>query len=97
MAKGTVKVDDGRLSKVEEKLDRVIDRLEALIRLEERHDGAVKRIDRHDERLDRHAERLGALEAETAADHQRSSIVERFLWIVVSAAVGIGAYFARGG
>jgi len=97
MAKGTVRVDDGRLSIVESKLDRIVERLEALIRLEERHDGAVKRIDRHDERLDRHAERLGALEADASAYHQRSNIVERFLWIVVSAVVGLGAYFARGG
>ena len=85
-----------RIDAIEGKLDRVIERLEALIRLEERHDGAVKRIDRMDGRLDRHAERLSALESESATQNKATSMLERAAWIAASAVVGVAAYFLRG-
>ena len=96
MTEGHVTVEDSRLSSLETKMDKVIERLDTLVRLEERHDGAVKRIDRHDDRLDRHASRIAQLEADAAVKLKSSSWIERFVWTVIAAAVGTAAYFVRG-
>lgn len=85
-----------RMEAVEGKLDRIIDKMEALIRLEERHDGTVKRVDRIDGRLDRHAERIGVLEAAAAVGDKAVGNLERAAWLVASAVVGFLAYVLRG-
>lgn len=51
---------------------------------------------RHEERLDQFEKRLRKIEIET---HRRVIVhnhIERFVWIMVSAIVGLAAYFLRG-
>ncbi len=54
-------VDNVRLDKIERQLDIIVTKLESLVRLEERHDGAVRRLDRMEARLDTHGKALDHL------------------------------------
>ena len=84
------------IRRIDAKLDTVIEKLEIIARLEERHDGAVKRIDRQDQRLDRHSGRLDKLEAKVASNAASGSMVERAGWVVFSAIIAGLGFFLRG-
>ena len=93
---GTVIVDNQRLDKFERTLENIVSKLETLVRLEERHDGAVKRIDRHEDRMDGHATRLSALEASQRTNTATTGFIERGAWICFAAIVSAVMYFIRG-
>ena len=80
-----INVDATRLDKFEKQLDIIVARLETLVRLEERHDGAVKRIDRQERLLDRHSERLDAVEQKTNSNTSTTNVFERGAWVVFAA------------
>ena len=82
-------VDEYRLERLEEKLDKVIDALERLVRLEERHESVAVRVDRVEGRQDTHAQRLMDLEGEMKSRGAVAGKVERFIWIVTAGLVGV--------
>ena len=86
-------MDEGRLDRIEEKLDRVVETLQLLARIDERQDAFDQRLSRHELRLDlieratqENTERLA-----TAAG--RGLLIERAAWILFAAAVGSASYF----
>lgn len=82
----TVSAD--RLDRVEQVLEKMADRLDQLIKLEVRHDNTVYRIDKMEEKVDKMYDNVKANSMITGA-------TERFGWILVSAIVGLAAYFLR--
>ena len=85
-----------RLEAIEATLKGISDKLDVVVRLEERQDGQARRLDRADGRMDGHSKRIGALEQGAAANDKQTSMIERAAWVAMSAAVGVLAYFMRG-
>ena len=78
-----------RLDNMERKLDTIMSRLEDLIRLEQKHESTVDRLDRMEKKLER-------LDDEVTSNTFITGVTERLGWIIVSAVVGVIAFFARG-
>ena len=89
-------VDERRLDRMEEKLDKVVESLNALVRLEEKHNSIELRLERAEGRVDTHARRLTDVEGDLRARGAIGGKVERFIWVVVSAVVGAVAFYLRG-
>lgn len=87
-------VDEKRLDRMENKLDKVVDALERLVRLEEKHDAVISRVDKQEGRLDRHADKIYTLEQFRTSSMLVSGRVERFVWLVVAALVGVVAKYS---
>jgi predicted RNase H-like nuclease (RuvC/YqgF family) len=85
-----------RLIGIEHTLEVIKDKLDVVVRLEERQDASVKRIDRVDGRLDVHGERLNEIEKEMASNNQQTGMIERGAWVAVSAVVGFVVYLLKG-
>jgi len=88
-------VDEGRLNRIESKLDKVVDSLERLVRLEEKHNSVELRVSRAEGRQDTHARRLAEVESDLRARGAIGGKVERFVWIVIAAIVGAVSYIWR--
>jgi len=88
-----VRVDNDRLSRVEAQLELIVSRLEALVRLEERHDSALRRLDRVEAQGDAQAIRIDALEKTSASNSHTNRAVERGFWIVATAIMSAGVYW----
>ena len=88
-----VRVDNDRLSRVEAQLELIVSRLEALVRLEERHDGALHRLDRVETSTDANTIRIDALERTSATNTHTNLAVERGFWIVATAVASIAVYW----
>ena len=93
MAEGTQ--DTRRLTKVEDKLDRLSEAIISIARIEERVATVLKHIDRFFIRLDRLEQRIDIVETETASQGKALSFTERFFWIMITAGVGIVVYVMK--
>ena len=94
MKQGNPTVD--RLTTIEATLQAISEKLDVVVRLEERQDGQARRLDRADGRMDMHSKRIGTLEQTVAANNTQTGMIERAAWVVMSAAVGMLAYFLKG-
>jgi len=90
-------VDSNRLDKFERQLDIIVAKLESLVRLEEKHDGAVYRIDRQERRLDRHADRIDTLESGQNESRTSATMIERGFWLILTTVVSVTIYLLGGG
>ena len=86
---------EGRLSAIERTLETILEKVEVVVRLEERQDADRRRIDRQDARMDSHSHRIADLEQTSAANDKQTSMLERAGWVAASAVVGMLAYFIR--
>ena len=93
---GTIEVDEQKLDKLEAKLDSIVERLEQLVRLEVKHDNTDYRVTQIEKRLDAVNDKVELLQDNVTANSMITGGVERFGWILVTAVVGILAFFARG-
>lgn len=85
-------VQEGRLDRIEAKLDRVVETLANLVRLEEKQVSFEQRLDRIELRQETHAKRLEKAEQEARDRAQSSARLERIAWAfitVAAAAVGV--------
>lgn len=78
-------MDDDRLSRIEEKLDKMSDAIVSLARMEERMISLFKRMDIYDDRQNEIGKRVGVVENKIAA----SAWMERLTWILVGGAVAV--------
>ena len=83
--------DVDRLDRIEQKLDRVVDALADLARMDERQDALAQRIDRHEFRLDLIEDQTNATSETLAKSAGQSRLIERAAWIVFAAALSIVA------
>jgi len=83
--------DVDRLDRIEEKLDKVVDALADLARMDERQDALAQRIDRHEFRLDLIEDQVNATSETLAKSAGQSRLIERAAWLVFAAALSVVA------
>ena len=86
---------DQRLEKIEQKIDRLADAVVSIARIEERVATVLRQNDRFFIRMDKIEQRLDDVEAQSDVNSNTGRFIERFMWIVVAAAIGLLVYFVR--
>ena len=84
-----------RLEKIEVKLDRLADAVVSIARIEERVATVLRQNDRFFTRMDKIEQRLDDVESQSNVNSNTGRFIERFMWIVVAAAIGLLVYFVR--
>ena len=84
-----------RLEKIEEKLDRLADAVVSIARIEERVATVLRQNDRFFIRMDKIEQRLEDVESQSDVNSNTGRFIERFMWSVVAAGIGLLVYFLR--
>lgn len=88
--------EDGRLSRIEGKLDRLTDAMTSLVRMEERVVTIFARLDAADKQRSDMMERLSKLERASTSAGAIIGAIERLFWITTTAAVAFAFAKLRG-
>jgi len=88
-------VNDQRLERIEEKLDKLSDTVSDLARIEERMLSVFKRLDRHEKRLDNQEDDLRLIGNDVILNSKSVKGAERLMWIAVSAGISMFVYMMR--
>jgi uncharacterized coiled-coil protein SlyX len=81
-----------RLNRIETKLDKLTEAMTLIARVDEKLTAGSARIDRLEYRLDEQEEDLDKVKAIVGYNSQSVKIAERFVWILVSAVIGLVMY-----
>jgi len=84
-----------RLDRIENKIDKLVEVVASLARLEERMDAVVQRVDRHEYRLDDQEQHTESLTEKVNENTSSRNALERFVWLVVAAIASTVAYMFR--
>ena len=82
-------MNDNRLSRIEEKLDKLFEAVISMARIEERMISVFKRLDRVDEGFNKSDKRMDELEQTNIKRGQTIAFAERLFWIILTGAVGL--------
>lgn len=88
-------MSDDRLSRMEEKLDRLSEAVVAMARMEERMLTIFKRMDKFDSCLQKIDDRLDETERQAIARGQKIAFAERLFWMICTGAVGLAFVYLR--
>ena len=88
-------VDETRLARIEEKLDKLSQLMEEFARIDERVISISRKFDRLEKRLDWVEEDAKELHEEVVKNTNSSKMTERVMWLVFSSAIGMIVYFMR--
>ena len=80
-------LEDPRLGRIEEKLDKLADAVVGLARMEERMLSIFKRIEKYEEKQEDLEGRLSTIELGEAGKNSIYRILDKSVWIVVGVAV----------
>jgi hypothetical protein len=86
---------DDRLSRMEEKIDRLSDAVVAMARMEERMISVFKRLEAFDSSYRKIDERMDDMERQAIARGQKIAFAERFFWMICTGAVGLAFIYLR--
>ena len=81
-----------RLNRIETKLDKLTEAMAMIARVDEKLVAGSARIDRLEYRLDEQESDLDNVKGIVGYNSQSAKVAERFVWIMVSAIVGVVAY-----
>jgi len=81
-----------RLNRIETKLDKLTEAMTLIARVDEKLTAGSARIDRLEYRLDEQEEDIDNLKGIVGYNSQSVKVAERFIWILVSAIIGVVAY-----
>lgn len=81
-----------RLNRIEAKLDKLTEAMTLIARVDEKLTAGAARIDRLEYRLDEQEGDLDNVKAIVGYNSQSVKIAERFVWILVSAVIGLVMY-----
>ena len=84
-----------RLEKIEDKLDKLTEAIVSIARIEERVATVLKNNDRFFVKLDKLESRLDVVETKPAKYQSSLAFTERFFWIIITAGIGLFAYYIR--
>jgi hypothetical protein len=84
-----------QLGDVKRQLDRVLNRLDALVRLEEQHNNTVSSLNRAHRDIEKLDVRVDKVELIASKNNLMTRAMERIGWMIVSAAIGLAAYLLR--
>ena len=85
-----------RLNRIEAKLDKLTEAMAMIARVDEKLVAGSARIDRLEYRLDEQEGDIDTLKSVVGFNSQSVKVAERFVWILVSAVVGLIMYGYRG-
>jgi 50S ribosomal subunit-associated GTPase HflX len=88
-------VNDQRLERIEEKLDKLSDTVSDLARIEERMLSVFKRLDRHEKRLDDQEDDLRTLSNNVILNSKTTTSIERLFWVIITATASVVVYMFR--
>ena len=88
-------VNDQRLERIEEKLDKLSDTVSDLARIEERMLSVFKRLDRHEKRLDDQEDDLKNLSNSVLLNSKTNSSIERLFWVIITATASVVVYMFK--
>ena len=88
-------MNDNRLSRIEEKLDKLFEAVISMARIEERMISVLKRLDRVDEGFNKSGKRMDELEQTSIQRGQTIAFAERLFWIILTGAVGLVFVYLR--
>lgn len=80
-------MEDLRLSRIEEKLDKLADAVVSLARMEERMLTLFKRIEQYETKQEKLEERVNDLELEDAGKNSVIRVIEKLTWLIVGIAL----------
>jgi hypothetical protein len=80
-------LEDPRLGRIEEKLDKLADAVVGLARMEERMLSIFKRIEKYEEKQEDLEGRLSTIELGEAGKNSIYRILDKSIWLVVGVAV----------
>ena len=82
-------MNDNRLSRIEEKLDKLFEAVISMARIEERMISVFKRLDRVDEGFNKSDKRMDALEQTSNKRGQTIAFSERLFWVILIGSVSL--------
>ena len=88
-------MSDDRLSRVENKIDKLSEAIVEMARMEERVVSAFKRMDNIVEYQSKMDARLDDMEKQSLVRGQKIAFAERFFWMIATGAVGLAFVFVR--
>jgi len=88
-------VEEHRLDRIEQKLDKLAEAVSNIVRVEEQMLSLFKRVDRFEKRLDEQEDDLRAVSEKVIMNSKTVANGERLFWILASAAVSIAVYMSR--
>ena len=88
-------MNDNRLSRIEEKLDKLLEAVISIARIEEWMISVFKRLDRVDEGFNKSDKRMDELEQTNIKRGQTIAFAERLFWIILTGAVGLVFVYLR--
>lgn len=84
-----------RLNRIETKLDKLTEAMTMIARVDEKLMAGKQRIDRLEFRLDEQEADLDNVKGIVGYNTQSAKVAERFAWIMISAIVGVVAYWFK--
>jgi len=90
-------MDQDRLTRIEQKLDKLSDAVVSLARMEERMVTLFNRMDQYDTNQQKVIERLTEVEKKLATKTNTVRLGEKLFWLVVGGAVSLMFWLARSG
>ena len=88
-------VEETRLARIEEKLDRLSKLMEEFARIDERVISISRKFDRLEKRLDWVEDDTKEMKEEVLKNTTSAKMTERIMWLVFSSALGFIVYFMR--
>jgi hypothetical protein len=86
---------DDRLTRVEDKIDKLSEAVVEMARMEERVVSAFKRMDVLVDYQNKMDSRLDEIERQSLIRGQKIAFAERFFWMICTGAVGLAFVFMR--
>ena len=84
-----------RLNRIEAKLDKLTEAMTLIARVDKKLVAGSARIDRLEHRLDEQEGDIDGLKSVVGYNSQSVKVAERFVWILISAVVGLVMYGYR--
>ena len=88
-------VDETRLARIEEKVDKLSQLMEEFARIDERVISISRKFDRLEKRLDWVEDDTKEMKEEVLKNTTSAKMTERIMWLVFSSALGFIVYFMR--
>ena len=88
-------MSEERLSRMEDKLDKLLEAVVEMARMEERLLTVFKRLEHIDAAFKKHDERVDEIKKQAPIGAQKIAFAERLFWMVVTGAVGLAFVFLR--
>lgn len=88
-------MDDQRLNRIENKLDKLAEAVVSLARMEERMITLFNRMGKYEERQDSLEARVDDVETDIVKNGTTLRFAERVFWVVITAAISTGFWYLR--